>query len=157
MFTDWDEMCNLHRRTAIDAFYKVSFDLAKRFHRRRFVFNQSIKNKNCLWQPCLLMDQDKISILYRGPSIDASYKVSVLLDKRFQRIFFRTRPIRKKNCLWRPCLYTDRDEMRNLYSECSIDASHQVSVHLAKRFQRRRFFKNRPIRKELPVASMFFF
>jgi hypothetical protein len=24
---------------------------------------------------------------YRGPSIDASYKVSVLLDKRFQRIF----------------------------------------------------------------------
>jgi hypothetical protein len=27
---------------------------------------------------------------------------------------FRNRPIRNKNCLWRPCLSTDRDEMSNL-------------------------------------------
>jgi hypothetical protein len=40
--------------------------------------------------------------------------------------------------LWWPCLLTDRDEMSNLYREPSIDASYQVSVHLAKRFQRRR-------------------
>jgi hypothetical protein len=25
------------------------------------------------WWPCLLMDRDEMSILYRGPSIDASY------------------------------------------------------------------------------------
>jgi hypothetical protein len=63
------------------------------------------------------------------------------LAKRFQRrIFFRNRPIRKKNCLWRPCLITDRDEMSNLYRGHDIDASYQVSAHLAKRFQRRRFF-----------------
>jgi hypothetical protein len=31
----------------------------------------------------------------------------------------------------------DRDEMSNLYREPSIDASYQVSVHLAERFQRR--------------------
>jgi hypothetical protein len=31
----------------------------------------------------------------------------------------------------------DRDEMSNIYREPSIDASYQVSVHLAKRFQRR--------------------
>jgi hypothetical protein len=30
-----------------------------------------IRNKNCLWCPCLLMDRDKMSNLYRGPSIDA--------------------------------------------------------------------------------------
>jgi hypothetical protein len=30
------------------------------------------------------MDWDKISNLYRGPSIDASYQFSVHLDKRFQ-------------------------------------------------------------------------
>jgi hypothetical protein len=30
-------------------------------------------------------DQDEMSTLYRGPSIDASYKVSVHLAKRFQR------------------------------------------------------------------------
>ena len=31
--------------------------------------------------------------------------------------------------------------MSNPYRDPSIDASYQVSVHLAKRFQRRRFFK----------------
>ena len=35
----------------------------------------------------------------------------------------------------------DRDKMSNLYRERSIDASYQVSVHLAKRFQRRRFLE----------------
>ena len=55
--------------------------------------------------------------------------------------FFRNQPIRNKNCLWRPCLLTDRDEMSNLYRRHAIDASYQVSVHLAKRFQRRRFKK----------------
>jgi hypothetical protein len=32
----------------------------------------------------------------------------------------------------------DRDEMSNLYRGSSIDASYQVSVHLAEGFQRRR-------------------
>jgi hypothetical protein len=32
----------------------------------------------------------------------------------------------------------DRDEMSNLYRGTFIDASYQVSVHLAKRFWRRR-------------------
>ena len=41
------------------------------------------------------------------------------------------------NCLWRPCLLMDRDEIRNLDRGPSIDASYQVSVHLAKWFQRR--------------------
>ena len=38
--------------------------------------NLPIRNKNCLWWPCLLMDRDEMSNLYRGPSIDASYQVS---------------------------------------------------------------------------------
>jgi hypothetical protein len=46
--------------------------------------NQPTRNKNCLWQPCLLTDRDNISNLYRGPSIDASYQVSVQLAKQFQ-------------------------------------------------------------------------
>ena len=80
-----------------------------------------------------------MSNVNRGPSIDASCQVSVHLAKRFQkRRFNKNRPIRNKNCLWRPCLETGRDEMSNLYKEPSIDASYQVSVHLAKGFQRRR-------------------
>jgi hypothetical protein len=36
--------------------------------------------------------------------------------------------------------------MNNLYRGHSKDASYQVSIHLAKRLQRRRFFRNQPIR-----------
>jgi hypothetical protein len=47
-------MCNLFRGPSIDAFYKVLVHAAK----------------NCLWWPCLLMDQNKMSNLYRGLSIE---------------------------------------------------------------------------------------
>jgi hypothetical protein len=41
-----------------------------------------------------------MSNLYRGPSKDASYQVSICLAKWFQRRrFFRNQPIRKKNGL----------------------------------------------------------
>ena len=38
-------------------------------------------------------------------------------------------------------LLMDRDRMNNIYRVSSIDASYQVSDHLAKRFQRRRFLE----------------
>ena len=79
------QMSNLYSEPSIDASYQVSVHLAKRFQRRRFFRNQPIRNKNCLWWPCLLTDRDKMSNLYRGPAIDASYQVSVHLAKRFQR------------------------------------------------------------------------
>ena len=47
--------------------------------------NQPITNQNCLQWPCLLMDRDEMSSLYKGPSIDASYQVSVHLGEGFQR------------------------------------------------------------------------
>ena len=78
-------MSNRYRGPSIDASYQVSVHLAKRFQRRRFCLNQPIRNKNCLWQPCLLMDRDEMSKFDRGPSIDASYQVSVHLAKGFQR------------------------------------------------------------------------
>jgi hypothetical protein len=48
------------------------------------------------------------------------------------------RTIRNMNCLWWPYLLTEWNEMSNLNREPSIDVSYQVSVHLAKRFQRRK-------------------
>jgi hypothetical protein len=57
--------------------------------------------------------------------------------KRLKR-FLKNRPIRSMNCLWRPCLLMDRDEMSNLHRGPFIDASYQVSVHLAAGFQGRR-------------------
>ena len=132
-------MNNLDRGPSIDASCQVSVHLAKRFQRKRFFRNQPIRSKNCLWWPCLYTDQNEMTTFYRGPSINASYQVSVHLAKRFQRRrFLRNRPIRNKNCLWRSCLLTDRDEMSNLYRGPSIDASYLVLVHLAMGFQRRR-------------------
>ena len=125
-------MSNLYRGPSKDASYQVTV---------LFFRNQPIRNKNCLWWRCLSTDRDKICNLYRGSSIDASYQVTVHLAKWFQRrIFFRDQPIRYKNCLWRSCLFTDWEEMSNLYRGPAIDASYQVTVHLAKWFQRRRFF-----------------
>jgi hypothetical protein len=47
----------------------------------------------------------------------------------------------------------DRDKMSNIYRKSSIDASYQVSVHLAKRFQRRRFLNIFPIGSYVKTMS----
>ena len=47
----------------------------------------------------------------------------------------------KKNCLWRPCLLANQDEMSNRYRGSPIDVSYQVLVHLEKWFQRRGFLE----------------
>jgi len=49
----------------------------------------------------------------------------------------------------------DRDKMSNLYRGPSIDVSYQVSVHLEKRFQMRRFLQIDQSETELPVAAIF--
>jgi hypothetical protein len=91
-----------------DFTYQVTVHLAKRFQRRRFFRNQPIRNKNCLCLSCLLTDRDKMSNLYRGPSIDATYHVSVHLARRFRsRRFVGNLPISNMNCLCWPCLLTD--------------------------------------------------
>ena len=114
-FTFHSVLRKLSTEPFTDASNQISVHLATRFQRRRFFRNQSIRNKNCLWWPCLVKDHDEMSILYRGPSIDASHRVWFLLAKSFQRRrFFRNPPIRNENCLWRPSFLTDRDEMSNL-------------------------------------------
>ena len=134
-----------------------------KFQRKSCFRNRPIRNKNCLWRPCSSTDQNGMSNSHRGPSTDASYQVSVHLAKQFQRRRFleinQNQPIRNKNCLWWPYLLMDRDEMIILYRGTPIDASYQVSVHLAKRFQRRRFFRNQPKsanqKQESPVVAIF--
>jgi hypothetical protein len=45
--------------------------------------------------------------------------------------------------------------MSILYRGPSIDASYQVSVHLAKRFREEDFFKSANQKQEFPVVAMF--
>jgi hypothetical protein len=75
---------------------------------------------------------------YRGPSIDASYQVSVHLAKRFQRRRLKKSANQKQELPVAPCLLMDQDEMSNIYRGPSIDASYQSSDQLALWFQRRR-------------------
>ena len=134
-------MNNLYRGPSIDASYQVSDHLAKRFQRRRFLeINQSETRMACGGHVCKwIWTKWAIFTEISGPSIDAYYQVSVHLAQQFQRRRLKKNlPIRNKNCLWQPCLLMDRDEMSNLYREPSIDASYQVSVHLAEGFQRRK-------------------
>ena len=63
-------------------------------------------------EPVPLTFHSVLSKLYTEPSIGAFYQISVHLATQFQRRrFFRNN--KKKNCLWWPCLLTDRDEMSN--------------------------------------------
>jgi hypothetical protein len=143
LLIDRDEISNRYKRPFIDASYQVSAYLAKTVSEEKNFKNQPIRNKNRLWWPCLLFDRDEMSNLYKGPPIDDTYQVLVHLAKRFQRRFFGNQSIRNKNCLWRQCLLMDRNEMSNLYRGPAKDTSYQVTVYLAKRFQRsEKNFKN---------------
>jgi hypothetical protein len=98
LIMDWDSNSIFYRGPSNDASYQVSVQLSKRFQRGRFFLNRPIRNKNWLWWPCLYMDRDKMSILYRGPSNDASYQVSVHLDKGFQRRRLKCEKITNDGC-----------------------------------------------------------
>ena len=76
---------SLYRGPSIDVSYQASYHLAKQLQRKSCFRNRSIRNKNCRGRPCLLTDQNGMSNSHRGPSIDASYHVSVHLAKLFQR------------------------------------------------------------------------
>jgi len=49
---------------SIGASYQIFVHLATEFQMRRFFRNRPIRNKNWLWVPCLLTDQDKMSKFY---------------------------------------------------------------------------------------------
>jgi hypothetical protein len=80
--------------------------------------------------------------LYGGSSIDASYQVSVHLVKWFQSRSPLKPPGQMNQNLVGSILGRFSIKIAgNLYGGSSIDASYQVSVHLVKWFQSRRFLE----------------
>ena len=132
-------MSNLYRGPSKNASYQVSIYLAQRF--QKGILFQKSTNQNQKWHVA--------AMFVNGPGRNQQ-----TLQKTFHKCFlptfssfgqavsegkiFKNRPIRNKNCLWRPFLLMDRDKMSYLYRGPSIDASYQVSVHLAEGFQKRR-------------------
>jgi hypothetical protein len=96
--------------------------------------NYHVQKLEAQWaEPVSLTFHSALRKLNTDPSIGASHQVSVHLAIAVSgKKIFRNRPIRNKNCLWRPCLQTDRDKINDLFGRSSIDASYQVSVQLAK-------------------------
>ena len=133
---DRDKMSNLYRGSSIYASYQVSVHLTKWFQRRRFTkISQSETRIACggyvysrIGTKCANLQR----IFHRCFLLSfGSFGIAVSQE------IFSNRPIKNKNCLWRPCLLADQDQMCNLYRGLSIDASYQVSVHLAWWFQKR--------------------
>jgi hypothetical protein len=135
-------MNNVYREHAIDASYQVSVHLAKWFQRRRFLkIGQS--ETRIAYGGHAFISKNKCQLLQIlfctmcGNNWSITLKMTVVLNYCIiQWIYiisklFKNQPIRNKNCLWWPCLITDQDEMNNVYREHAIDASYQVSVHLA--------------------------
>ena len=110
------------------------------FNRRRFFRNQPIRNKSRLWRPCLLTDRDKMSNLYTSIKVLTFHRCFLPSFGSFgqavsEEKILKNRPIRNKNCLWWPCFLMNQGKMSILYRGPSIDASYQVSVHLAECFR----------------------
>ena len=68
---------------------------------------------------------------------------------------FINRPIRNKNCLWRPCLLTDRDEMNILYRGPPQMLPTKFRFIWQSGFRGEDFYKSTNQKQELPVAAMF--
>jgi len=64
---------------------KCCFIWSKGFRGEDFSEIDQPETRISYWWPCFLTDLDKMSSLYRGPSMDVSYQVSVNLAYRFQR------------------------------------------------------------------------
>jgi Zn-finger protein len=102
----------LNTEPSICASHQVSVHLAKQFQRRIFFLNRPIRNKNCLWWPCMLTDQDEMRTFHRCFLPSFGLFGELVSEEKI----FRNRPIRNKNCLWWPCLLTNRDEMSSFSS-----------------------------------------
>ena len=70
LLSNRDEITNRYRGHALDVSCQDSVHFAKLLEENNFR-NHRTRNKNSLWQSCLLTDRDEMSNLHRGPSIDA--------------------------------------------------------------------------------------
>ena len=138
-------LSKLYSEPSIGASYQISINLAKWFQRRFFVANN--KQELSMASILVLWVARNMEILYRISHTSFPQSNNSLCLLVSEEKIFRNWPTRNKNCLWWPCLLTDRDNMSNLNRGPSIDVSYWVPVHLAQRFQWR-FLKYEKFRRQ---------
>ena len=142
MFVNESELNQQSLQRTFQGCFLLSFGSFGKVASEEKIFQKSTNQKQELSVAAMLvngseLNEQSFQRTFQGcflPSFD-SFGQAVSEEKNILEI----NPIRNKNCLWWPCLLTDRDEMSNLYKGHAIDASYQVSVHLVKRFKRRGF------------------
>ena len=145
--------------------------------------NRPIRNKNCLWwlhrcfiwqscfrEECFLeLNQSETRIACDGHVfVRIKPKLAIFINDfpqmtptKFRFIwpreedFFRNRPNRNKNCLWRPCLLTDQNKMSNLIEDLPQMLPIKFPFIWSSGFRGEDFQKSNNQKQELPVAAMF--
>ena len=142
LLTDWDKMSNLYKRTFHRCFLPSfgSFGLALSSEK---IFQKQTNQKQestmvAMFVNGLEQNEQSLQRTFHRCFLPSFGSFGHVVSE--ERIF-RSRPIRKKNCLWRQCLPMDWNEMSTLHRGPPIDASSHVSDQLANRFQRRIIFK----------------
>ena len=100
----YNRLSNLIVKTARTSQKNIHHIISRVRLRRNSVKNRPIRNNNCLWRSCLLMDWDKMCNLQRGPSAEPSYQGSVHLAEGFKilKVDERQTPSHgeSSHCLW---------------------------------------------------------
>ena len=138
-----------HRHDISEILLKVTLNTIEQTKTNKQKFDQPETRITCGGHVCcLLADRVEMSNLYRWPSVDASYQDSVHLVKRLQRRFSGNRPTKNKNCLWRPCLLTDRDEISILFNRLAFHRCFLSSFGSFGQAVSEKIFRNWPTRNK---------
>jgi hypothetical protein len=101
MFVNGSELNeHLYRGHTKDASYQISIHLAKRFQRRIFFRIQPIRPVVAMFVNQSGRNEYSLKRTFQGCFLPSGFR---------GEDFFRNQPIRNKNCLWWPCLLTDRN------------------------------------------------
>jgi len=115
LLTYRDKMSNHYKGPSMHALYKVSVHFAKLFQREIFKnIDQSETIMSCGGHVCSRI-RTKCAICIEDIPYMLPTKFRLIWPNCFRgEYFFRNQPIRINNCLWWPCVITERDEMRKI-------------------------------------------
>jgi Zn-finger protein len=113
---------------------QISVHMAQQFQSRRFFKNWPIRNKNCLWWPCLVMDQNKCALFREDLPWYSVTSLFYTLQVGIHILIFFLAKLAKGN-------------MNFCHHLVSV-VCHPFTFHILIFSEGRRFFKNRPIRNK---------